>query len=162
MPLSCPAGVAMLGPPTPRWLARPIGRSIEELVPPDPFYRFLDAKLDLSFVRAWVQDLFAGGSAHHPRGLRHAGRRDGEQADARPAPAGVLPLAPAPRARGGRRHLRDRREHPRRRGQALLGAAGQNLKRWLTRTGWGRRYGPCGSLALSASVFGLTILTTPD
>lgn len=23
------------------------------------------------------------------------------------------------------------------------------LKRWLTRTGWGRRHGPCGSLALA-------------
>ena len=31
----------------------------------------------------------------------------------------------------------------------LLIAAGQNLKRWLTRTGWGRRYGPSGSLALA-------------
>ncbi len=33
--------------------------------------------------------------------------------------------------------------------EALLVAAGQNLKRWLTRTGWGRRHGPCGSLTLS-------------
>ena len=33
--------------------------------------------------------------------------------------------------------------------EGLLVAAGQNLKRWLTRTGWGRRYGPAGSLALS-------------
>ena len=30
--------------------------------------------------------------------------------------------------------------------EALLIAAGQNLKRWLTRTGWGRRLGPSGSL----------------
>ena len=31
---------------------------------------------------------------------------------------------------------------------ALLGAvaAGQNLKRWLATTGWGRRHGPQGSL----------------
>ena len=49
----------MLGPPKLRCLARPIGRSIEELVPPDHFYRFLHAKLDLSFVRTWVQDLYA-------------------------------------------------------------------------------------------------------
>ena len=35
--------------------------------------------------------------------------------------------------------------------EALLVAAGQNLKRWLTRTGWGRRHGPAGSLALSPS-----------
>ncbi len=33
--------------------------------------------------------------------------------------------------------------------EALLIAAGQNLKRWLTRTGWGRRHGPGGSLTLS-------------
>ncbi len=33
--------------------------------------------------------------------------------------------------------------------EALLVAAGQNLKRWLTRTGWGRRHGPRGSLALA-------------
>ena len=31
--------------------------------------------------------------------------------------------------------------------QGLLVAAGQNLKRWLTKTGWGRRHGPAGSLA---------------
>ena len=31
-------------------------------------------------------------------------------------------------------------------GEALLIAAGQNLKRFLAATGWGRRYAPCGSL----------------
>ena len=31
--------------------------------------------------------------------------------------------------------------------EGLLVAAGQNLKRWLTKTGWGRRHGPLGSLA---------------
>ena len=30
--------------------------------------------------------------------------------------------------------------------QGLLVAAGQNLKRFLAATGWGRRHGPCGSL----------------
>ncbi len=30
--------------------------------------------------------------------------------------------------------------------QGLLAAAGQNLKRWLAATGWGRRHAPCGSL----------------
>lgn len=35
--------------------------------------------------------------------------------------------------------------------EALLTATGQNLKRWLSKTGWGRRHGPTGSLALSAS-----------
>jgi transposase len=36
-------------------------RSIEDLVPADNFYRHLDAKLDLSFVREWVAELYAGG-----------------------------------------------------------------------------------------------------
>lgn len=30
--------------------------------------------------------------------------------------------------------------------QGLLVAAGQNLKRWLAKMGWGRRHAPCGSL----------------
>jgi hypothetical protein len=30
--------------------------------------------------------------------------------------------------------------------QGLLVAAGQNLKRFLAATGWGRRHAPCGSL----------------
>ena len=30
--------------------------------------------------------------------------------------------------------------------EGLLVAAGQNLKRWLAATGWGRRHGPQGSL----------------
>ena len=30
--------------------------------------------------------------------------------------------------------------------EGLLIAAGQNLKRWLAATGWGRRHAPCGSL----------------
>jgi hypothetical protein len=29
--------------------------------------------------------------------------------------------------------------------EGLLIAAGQNLKRWLAATGWGRRHGPTGS-----------------
>jgi transposase len=40
--------------------------------------------------------------------------------------------------------------------EALLVAAGQNLKRWLVATGWGRRHGPLGSLlALPAPPLGL-------
>ena len=35
--------------------------------------------------------------------------------------------------------------------EGLLIAAGQNLKRWLATTGWGRRSGPTGSLAASNS-----------
>ncbi len=50
----------MLGPPKLRLLDRPITVSLEDLVPADNFYRFLDAKLDLSFVRAWVQGCYAG------------------------------------------------------------------------------------------------------
>ena len=34
--------------------------------------------------------------------------------------------------------------------EGLLIAAGQNLKRWLMATGWGRRHGPSGSLAAVA------------
>jgi transposase len=37
----------------------------------------------------------------------------------------------------------------------LLIAAGQNLKRWLSRTGWGRRHGPAGRLALSPAAPGV-------
>jgi hypothetical protein len=35
--------------------------SLEDLVPADNFYRHLEVKLDLSFVRAWVQDCYAEG-----------------------------------------------------------------------------------------------------
>jgi transposase len=49
----------MLGPPKVRCLDRPIGESIEALVTADHFYRHLDATLDLSFVRTWVQELSA-------------------------------------------------------------------------------------------------------
>ena len=49
----------MLGPPKLRCLDRPINVSLEDLVPGDHFYRHLDATLDLTFVREWVQDLYA-------------------------------------------------------------------------------------------------------
>jgi transposase len=61
MPSSSREGVTMLGPPKRRCLDQPIGRSIEELVPMDHFYRHLEATLDLSFVRTWVQELYAEG-----------------------------------------------------------------------------------------------------
>jgi transposase len=51
----------MLGPPKLRCLDQPFAVSIEALVPPDHFYRHLEATLDLSFVRAWVQDCYAAG-----------------------------------------------------------------------------------------------------
>ena len=44
----------MLGPPKLRCLDQPIQVSLEDLVPADHFYRYLDAALDLSFVRTWV------------------------------------------------------------------------------------------------------------
>jgi hypothetical protein len=44
----------MLGPPKPRHLGTPVVVSLEALVPTSNFYRHLDAKLDLGFVREWV------------------------------------------------------------------------------------------------------------
>src|SRR5712672_1725682 len=38
-----------------------INRSLEDLVPPDHFYRHLERTLDLSFVREFVQETYAGG-----------------------------------------------------------------------------------------------------
>jgi transposase len=49
----------MLGPPKPRRLDQPIAVSLEELIPRDNFYRHLEAKLDLSFVRDWTRELYA-------------------------------------------------------------------------------------------------------
>ena len=49
----------MLGPPKLRALDQPVLVSLEQLVPPDHFYRHLDAALDLSFVREWVADCYA-------------------------------------------------------------------------------------------------------
>src|SRR6266508_6763473 len=51
----------MLGPPKLRCLDRPVAVSLEALVPPDNFYRHLDAKLDLGFVRDVVHDRYADG-----------------------------------------------------------------------------------------------------
>jgi transposase len=49
----------MLGPPKPRRLDEPITVSLEHLVPAHHFYRHLEAKLDLSFVREWAHELYA-------------------------------------------------------------------------------------------------------
>src|SRR3954468_15326099 len=49
----------MLGPAKPRRLDEPIAISLEDLVPRDNFYRHLEARLDLSFVRDWVRELYA-------------------------------------------------------------------------------------------------------
>ena len=47
----------MLGPPKYRRLDQPIAVSREDLVPASNVYRHLDAKLDLSFIRAWTREL---------------------------------------------------------------------------------------------------------
>ena len=49
----------MLGPPKLRCLDQPVTVSRDTLVPPDSFYQYLDAKLDLTFVRDRVKDLYA-------------------------------------------------------------------------------------------------------
>lgn len=53
----------MLGPPKHRDLDRSVVVLLECLVPPDHFYRHLEAALDLSFVRDSVKDCYA---AHDP------------------------------------------------------------------------------------------------
>ena len=64
----------MLGPPKPRRLDEPIAVSLEDLVPPDHFYRHLEAKLDLGFVRDWARELLrrAGPAQHRPGRLLQA------------------------------------------------------------------------------------------
>jgi transposase len=49
----------MLGPPKPRRLDQVITISLEDLVPRDHFYRHLEAKLDLTFVREWAREQYA-------------------------------------------------------------------------------------------------------
>jgi transposase len=49
----------MLGPAKPRRLDQPITVSLEDLVPRDHFYRHLEAKLDLGFVREWALGLYS-------------------------------------------------------------------------------------------------------
>ena len=48
----------MLGPAKPRALDLPVNVSLDALVPRDHFYRYLDARLDLGFVRDWVEDAY--------------------------------------------------------------------------------------------------------
>ena len=49
----------MLGPEKSRDLDRPVLVSLEALVPKDHFYRHLERRLDLSFVREVVRDRYA-------------------------------------------------------------------------------------------------------
>jgi hypothetical protein len=48
----------MLGPTKVRRLDQPIAVSLEDFVPQDTFYRHLEAKLDLTFVREWSRELY--------------------------------------------------------------------------------------------------------
>jgi transposase len=49
----------MLGPAKLRRLSEPIAVSLDDLVPRGHFYRHLEARLDLAFVRDWVRELYA-------------------------------------------------------------------------------------------------------
>lgn len=49
----------MLGPAKSRRLGEQIAVSLEDLVPANNFYRHLEARLDLSFVREWVTEHYA-------------------------------------------------------------------------------------------------------
>jgi hypothetical protein len=49
----------MLGPAKPHRLDEPIAVSLEALIPANNFYRHLEARLDLSFVREWVTEYYA-------------------------------------------------------------------------------------------------------
>jgi transposase len=49
----------VLGTPKARDLDRPVLASLEALVPSGHFYRHLEAQLELSFVREWVQGCYA-------------------------------------------------------------------------------------------------------
>src|SRR3982751_6422960 len=49
----------MLGPYKPRRINEPITVSLEDLVPRNHFYRHLEARLDLSFVRDWAKECYA-------------------------------------------------------------------------------------------------------
>ena len=51
----------MLGPPKARHVDRAARVSLDELVPPDHFYRHLERVLDLRFVRDLVRDRYAAG-----------------------------------------------------------------------------------------------------
>jgi len=49
----------LLGPPKSRQLNEPIRVSLDDLVPPNHFYRHLDRSLDLAFVRDLVRGAYA-------------------------------------------------------------------------------------------------------
>jgi transposase len=55
---------ALLDPPKPSQLDQPIAVLLENLVPPDHFYRHLEEKLNLGFVRDWSRELYAERGRH--------------------------------------------------------------------------------------------------
>ncbi|GEM_PF-1467371 len=111
--------------------------SLEELVPSDHFYRHLEQSLDLSFVRGFVQQTYAGGG--------------------RPSidPIVFFKLQLVMFFEGIRAEAKD--WHGLRRFrlrllwrvncEALRFATGQNLKRLLKKQGWGRRPFPVEALS---------------
>ena len=109
----------MLGPPKPRRLHEPISVSLEDLVPQDHFYRHLDK------VRGY----------HATEAYKKAMRK---------RQVWVEPLFAEAKDWHGLRRFRLRRLE-RVNGEALLIAAGQNLKRLLSWCGWGRRPFPSGA-----------------
>jgi transposase len=162
----------MLGPAKPRRLDEPIAVSLDALVPRDHFYRHLEAKLDLGFVRGWVQELYAerGRPSIDPvvffklqlvmffEGIRSE-RQLIETARLNLAHRWYLGYAldEALPDHSSLTRIRQRLgvdvfQHFFLRGldnvniEWLLVAIGQNLKRLLAATGWGRRKAPCGSL----------------
>ena len=121
----------MLGPPKPHRLDQPIAVSLEALVPHDHVYRRLEAK---GFVRDRVRELYAGGyHATEPYAKAMRKRK-----------VWVEPLFAEARDWHGLRRARLRGAE-KVNIQAQLIAADQNLKRLLSRWGWGRRPWPSGA-----------------
>jgi transposase len=134
--------------------------SIETLVPADHFYRHLEAKLNLTFVREWVRDRYAllGRPSIDPvtfvklhlvmffEGIRSERELVRIAADrlslrwylgydldeALPDPSSLTKIR-------------------QRYGLALPTATGQSLKRLLRKRGWGRRPFPTGAPELAPS-----------
>jgi hypothetical protein len=166
----------MLDPAKPRRLNEPIAISLEDLVPQDHFYRHLENKLDLSFVRELVKATEGvvvyraeagicnacpvktqctasdqGRIVHRSFYAEYLDRVRGYHATEtyqkamRKRQVWVELLVAEAKEWHGLRWLRLR-------GlmhvniQELLIAAGQNLKRVLAASGWGRRHTPWGSL----------------
>jgi hypothetical protein len=163
--------------------------TLEDLVPPDHFSRHLERTLDLGFVRDLVRDAYASSGRAEAatcnacpvkarcttsdRGrivhrslyeayldtVRTYRVTEAYKKAIRKRQVWVEPLFAEAKSWHGLRRLRLR-------GllnaniQGLLIATGQNLKRFLAATGWGRRHAPSGSLlALPMGVQGLSAVS---